>query len=183
MIIEHLLIAAAAPAIHFGGKAIVIWWWPFAFAFLKNMFILLDIIIIIGIVMVLGRFQKLGGDLYENIEQAIRSGRLSKGKAQRKWEEAQELMQSDSLEDNKRAAGIAENILDECLRSANFSGENLERRITKIPDSQLNFKDDIIWAHRMKVRLETEPELETDKEEIERVFYIFERAMKEMNIL
>ncbi len=183
MIITHLLITAAAPVVRFGGQAIVIWWWPFAFVFLRNMFILLDIIIIIGIVMVLGRFRKLGGDLYDNLEQAMKSGRLSKGRAQRKWEEAQELMQSDNLENKKRAVGIAEGILDECLRSANFSGENLERRILKIPDSQLNFKDDMIWAYRMKVRLENEPGLETDKEEIERVFYIFERAMKEMNIL
>ncbi len=161
----------------------VVWWWPFAFVFFKNMFILLDLIIILGIVMVIGRYRRIGGDIYDAIEDAMKSGKLSKGRMQRKWEEAQELMQSDDLEENKKAAGIAENILDECLRSANFSGENLEGRIAKIPDSQLNFKDDIIWACRMKARLENEPEMETDKEEVERVFYIFERAMKEMNIL
>lgn len=187
MIFEQFLLAvsslSSAPVIHVGGRATVIWWWPFAFAFLKNMFILLDIILIIAIILVVGRFQRISGDIYDAIENAMKSGKLSKGRAQRKWEEAQELIKSDDLEDNKRGASVAESILDECLRSANYSGENLERRISKIPDSQLNFKDDIIWAYRMKVRFENEPGLETDKEEAERVFYVFERAMKELNIL
>jgi hypothetical protein len=184
MIFEHLFIQAmSAPVIRLGRESFVLWWWPFVFTFFKNMFILLDIILVIGIVMVVGRFQRIGGDIYDAIESAINSGNLSKGKAQRKWEEAQELIQSDNLEDKKRAVSIAEGIMDECLKSANFSGDNLEGRISKIPDSQLDFKDDIVWAYRMKVRLENEPQIETDKEEIERVFYIFERAMKDLNIL
>ncbi|MFA7170756.1 MAG: hypothetical protein WC180_02085 [Candidatus Paceibacterota bacterium] len=184
MIFDQLLIqAVAAPVIHLGRSAITLWWWPFVFAFLKNMYILLDIILVVGIVMVLGRFKKLGREIYDAVEEAINSGKLSKGKAQRKWEEAQQLIESDSLEDKKRGVYVAEGILDDCLRSASLSGENLERRILKVPDTEINFREDIVWAYRMKVRLETEPELETDAEEVERVFYIFERTMKELDIL
>jgi len=184
MIFEHLLIQAASyPVINLGESKIALWWWPFTFLLIKNMFILLDIIIFVGIVMVMGRFRKLGREIYDAVEAAIASGKISKGKIQRKWAEARRLIESDSIEDNKEATAIAEGLLDDCLRSANLSGENLEKRISKIPDTEINFRDDIIWAYRMKVRLESEPAFETDKEEVERVFRIFERAMKELNIL
>lgn len=184
MIFEHLLIqVVAAPVLHLGKESITLWWWSFVFAFIKNMFILLDIIVLVGIIMVVGRLKKLGREIYDAVQEAMASGKLSKGKAQRKWEEAQSLIESDNIEDKKQATVIAEKILDDCLRSASLSGENLEVRILKLPDTEINFRDDIVWAHRMKVRLESEPGFETDTEEIERVFYIFERAMKELNIL
>lgn len=184
MIFDQLLIqAAAAPVIHLGESAILLWWWPFVFAFVRDMFILLDIILVVGIVMVLGRFKKLGREIYDAVEEAMNSGKLSKGKAQRKWEKAQSLIESGDLEDKKQGVYIAEEILDDCLRSANLSGENLERRILRVPDTEINFRDDVVWAYRMKVRLETESGFETDAEEVERVFYIFERMMKELNIL
>jgi hypothetical protein len=184
MIFEHLLIqAVAAPVLHLGKASITLWWWPFVFAFIKNMFILLDILVLIGIVMVSRRLNKLGREIYDAVEEAIASGKLSKGKAQRKWEEAQQLIKSDNIEDKKQAVYIAEGILDDCLRSANLSGENLEGRISKLSDTEINFREDIIWAYRMKVRLESEPGLETDAEEVERTFYVFERTMKELNIL
>ena len=184
MIFDPLFLqAVSAPIVHIGKATIVLWWWPFVFAFIKNMFIILNIIILIGIIMVLGRFRRLGKEIYDAVEEAMASGKLSKGKAQRKWEEAQELIGSDDIEDKKKAAAIAEGILDDCLRSANLSGENLEKLLMKISDTEINFRDDIIWAHRMNVHLNSEPEFETDDEEVERVFYIFERAMKELNIL
>jgi hypothetical protein len=53
----------------------------------------------------------------------------------------------------------------------------------KIPEGQLNFQDDIIWAYKFKERLESDNAFSPDDEEINRAFYIFERTLKEMNIL
>lgn len=158
-------------------------WWPFVYAFIKNMYILLDIILVIAIVMVMGRFRRIGREIFDAVEQAIASGKISKGKVQRKWTEAREMVEAQDLESNKRGAIMAAGILDDCLRNANLSGDNLEGRMAKVRDTEINFRDDIIWAYRMNVRFESEPEFETDKEEVERVFYIFERALKELMIL
>jgi len=181
--IEHLLVMASVPVFYVGKVKLVLWWWPFVFAFFKNMFIILDLLLIVAIVMVIMRFQKMGREIFDAVEEAIASGKISKGKVQRQWDEARDLINSGSLEDNKEAIFIAEKILDDCLRSASLSGENLERRLLRIRDTEINFRDDIIWAYRIKVHLETEPDFETDKEELERAFYILERAMKELNIL
>lgn len=183
MSFEFPSLLAAASIIKIGGLKLNLWWWPFVFAFIKNMFIFLDAILIIAIVMVIKRSRHIGHEIFDAVEQAMASGKISKGRVQRKWEEARDLIGSGDLESNKRGAIMAADILDDCLRRASLSGDNLENRLSKMRETEINFRDDIIWAYRMKVRFESEPEFEADKDDAERVFYIFERAMKELAIL
>ena len=66
---------------------------------------------------------------------------------------------------------------------ANFSGSNVEERLKKIPDNQLEFKEDIVWAHKLKEKIAKDENFEVENEEAKRAVYIFERALKEMGIL
>jgi len=154
------------------------------FAFVKNLFVLMSIILFVATIMLLIRFQSLRVRFYESVEEAIESGTLSKGKIQRKWDEAKENMESDNMENRKKAVVVADGMLDSSLKAANFPGENLEKRLAKFSDTDINFKDDIIWAHRLVERIKLgEAEYEIDEEELKRAFYILERTMKELNIL
>lgn len=175
---------AAAQVVQIGDLRINLWWWPFVFAFIKNLYILLDIVLIIGIVLVFNRYKSFRLRIYESVEEAIESGTLSKERAQRKWEEARELMESDKMSDKKNAVLAAEDMLESALKSANISGENLEKKLAKFSETDINFKEDIIWAYRIGERIKSPEEgYEMDEEEVKRAFYILERTMKELNIL
>jgi len=183
MFTNILMLSAAAQSIRIGNYVVDLWWWPFVFACFKNMFILLDILLLVGIVMVFNRFQKFGVHVYEGVEEAITAGKISTGKLERKWEELKDLMKSPERSDRKKAVDRAEKLLDGVLKAANFSGENLEKRMTKIPEGQLNFQEDIVWAYKLREQMDSDPDYEPDDEEIKRAFYIYERTLKEMNIL
>ncbi len=78
---------------------------------------------------------------------------------------------------------LAENLLDMSLKYANFSGENLESRLKRIPEDQLHSKDNIIWAHKLKLKIESDRSDQVDSEEAKRAVDIFQRTLKELNIL
>ena len=161
-----------------------LWWWPFVFALIKNLYILMDAVLIIAVVMVFSRYKTFRLRIYESVEEAIESGSLSKEKIQRDWEEAKEFMESDNLSNKRRAVIMAEEMLDNSFKSANIPGDNLEKRLAKFSDAEINFKEDIIWAHKTAERIKNPEEgYGMDEEEIKRAFYIFERTMKELNIL
>jgi hypothetical protein len=183
MLSNFLLLLESAQIVQIGTFRINIWWWPFVFAFFKNMFILLDVIIFAAIIMLIGRFKVFSLRVYEGVEEAMASGRLSQGKVQRKWEDIKELSQSEKADDNMKAVVLAGAELDNVLRAANFPGENLQKRLLKIPAGQLNFYDDIIWAADFRKKIESDPDFSPDGEEIKRSFYIFERALKDLSVL
>lgn len=143
----------------------------------------MTILVLVATVVLFSRFKTLRTNLYESIEEALESGKFSKDKAQRKWEEIKEFSQSEDDEKIKKAVIAAEETLDSILKAGNFPGENLAKRVEKIPDNQINFKDDIIWAFKFKERMQKEIDFELDKEEARRAFYIFERTLKELNVL
>jgi hypothetical protein len=178
-----IILGAAVQVLHFGGLEINLWWWPFVFAFFKNIFILLDLLLLVGLVLVFRRFRIFGLRVYEAVEEAVNSGKISPARMQRKWEATAELMASERSSDRKKAAVEAEKLLDNVLRLANFPGENLEKRLIKIPEGRLNFQDDLVWAAKFTDSLGSDPTFAPDDEEINRAYYIFERTLKELNIL
>jgi hypothetical protein len=183
MFTKMIILGAAAEVLHIGGLEISLWWWPFVFAFFKNIFILLDVLLLVGLVLVLRRFRIFGLRVYESVEEAVNSGKISTARMQRKWEVAADLMSSERLADRKKAVSEAEKLLDSVFRMANIPGENMEKRLEKLPEGKLNFQDDLLWAYKFKVSMESDPTFSPDDEEIKRAFYIFERSLKELGIL
>lgn len=183
MFSNFLLLLESAQIIQVGTFRINIWWWPFVLAFLKNTFILLDVMIFAAIIMLIGRFKVFSLRVYEGVEEAMSSGRLSQNKVQGKWKGIKELSQSEKIDDNKQAVAMADEILNNVFMAANFPGENLQKRLLKIPAGQLNFYDDVVWASDFKKKIESDPEFSPDSEEIKRAFYIFERTLKDLNVL
>lgn len=183
MIYDPITIHAVSSVIRIGGLRLDLWWWPFIFTLIKNLFVFMDILIFIAMILLIYRFQSFRAKVYEAVEEAMESGRLPKEKMQRKWDLIKEDMDSESAENKKKALSAAIEILDNIFKSANISGDSLEMRIMKIPENQLNFREDIVWAYKLNQSMDADPNLEVDGEEMGRAFYILERALKELNVL
>jgi hypothetical protein len=161
-----------------------IWWWPYLFAFVKYFLIFLTVLFAAGIVLVLIRIQgSFKIRIREAVEEAMEAGRLPKTRVQKRWEIIISNVESSNSENYKKAVVLAEKLFDDVLKAANFSGEDLENRLKKVPENQLDFKDDIIWSSKLKNKILSDENLEIDHEEAKRAVYVFERALKELNIL
>jgi len=181
---EYFLTQATSQLVlEVGNAEINLWWWPIIFTFVRDTLILITIVLFVATVMVFSRFQSLRTRIYNAIEEALESGKLSKGKTQRKWEEIRGYAESENREENEKALFESGKLLDDALKMANFSGDNLEMRIKKIPDSQIDFKEDIIWAYRLGEKIKAGESAQVDREEIRRGIHIFERTLKDLNIL
>jgi hypothetical protein len=160
------------------------WWWPYLFAFVKYFLIFLTVLLTVGIILVLIRIQgSFKVRIKEAVEEAMEAGRLPKTKTQKRWEVIISGVKSNNPKDYKKAVISAEELFDDVLKAAGFSGEDLESRLKKVPENQLDFKDDIVWSFNLKNKILSDENLEIDHEEAKRAVYIFERALKELNIL
>lgn len=180
---SHLFLAATAQVVKIGGLRLNLWWWPFIFTFFKTMFILLDILIVFAILLLLTRRRGSAGKVYDLVDEAVASGKISPAKIQRKWEQIKEMSEAEDLGERKQAIGKAEKILDDVLKAAAIPGENLSKRLAGIPENQMNFQDDLLWASQLRESLETDPNFAPEEEEIKRAFYVFERTLRDLNIL
>ncbi|NOQ68190.1 hypothetical protein GQ568_01995 [Patescibacteria group bacterium] len=181
---EIIQSAQAEEILEIGNLAINVSWWPYLFAMVKYLLIFMTILFIIGIILILIRVE--GGfkiRIKEAMEEAMEAGRLPKTKVQKEWEAISYNLDSNNSEDYKKAVASAEELFNRVLKMANFSGSNIEDRLRKIPDSQLEFKEDIIWAHKLKEKIFEDESFEVEREEAKRAVYIFERALKEMGVL
>ncbi len=181
---EIIQFAQAEEILEIGNLTINISWWPYLFAMIKYLLIFMTILFATGIILILIRTEgSFKIRVREAVEEAIEAGRLPKTKTQKEWEAISHNVDSNHFEDYKKAVVSAEKLFNRVLKSANFSGSNIEDRLKKIPDSQLEFKEDIIWAHRLKEKIFEDENFEVEHEEAKRAVYIFERALKEINII
>ncbi|MBW6440969.1 hypothetical protein K0B03_02975 [Patescibacteria group bacterium] len=176
--------ANTAQVLEVGNLTLNIGWWPFLFALIKYFLIFLTILLMVAIIMILIRVE--GGfktRIKEAVEEAMEVGRLPKTKTQKEWELIKENIKSENPEDFKNAVVLAERMFNRVLKMANFSGTNIEQRLKKIPDSQMEFKDEIIWSAKLAENIISNSSFGVDHEEAKRAINIFERALKEMNII
>ena len=159
-------------------------WWPYFYGAIKYFMIGMTVLFITGIILILMRVE--GGfkiRIKEAIEEAKEAGRLPRTKTQNKWETVVSRIESEDANDYKKAVVLAEELFSNVLKAAKFSGDNLEKKLSKISDNQLEFKEDIIWAYKLKEKISSDESFVIDHEEVKRAVYIFKRALKEMNII
>ena len=159
-------------------------WWPYFYGAIKYFMAGMAVLFATGIILILMRVE--GGfkiRIKEAIEEAKEAGKLPKTKTQNKWEAVTSNVESEEVDDYKKAVVLAEELFTNVLKAANFSGENLEKKLNKIPDNQLEFKEDIIWAYKLKEKISSDEDFTVDHEEAKRAVYIFQRALKEMHVI
>jgi len=181
--------ALAAEEIEVGNIIITVdaWWWPhllFAVGIIKYFFIFFTIVFIAAIILILIRIQgSFKIKIKEAVEEAMEAGKLPKTKTQEEWDAIVSNADSNNQEDYKKAVILAEELFERILKIAGFSGENIEQRLKKISDDQLEFKEDIVWAYKLKNRISSDENFEVDHEEARRAVNIFQKALKKLNIL
>ena len=181
---EIIQSAQAAEVLEIGNLTINVGWWPYLFLVIKYFFIFLTILFVVAIILILIRVE--GGfkiRIKEAIEEAMEAGRLPKTKTQREWDVISSAVESDDQNDFKKAVILSEKLFNKVLKAANFSGSNIKERLKKIPDDQLDFKEDLIWSYKLKEKIENDISSDIDHEEAKRAVYVFQRALKEMNVL
>jgi len=159
-------------------------WWPYFYGAIKYFMVGMTFLFIVGIILIVIRVE--GGfkvRIKEAIEEAKEAGKLPKTKTQNKWKIISSKIESEDADDYKKAVVLAEELFTNVLKAANFSGENLTKKLSKIPDSQLEFKEDIVWAYELKEKILLDENFTVDREEAKRAVYVFKRALKEMNVL
>jgi len=159
-------------------------WWPYFYGAIKYFMIGMTMLFIVGIILILIRVE--GGfkiRIREAIEEAKEVGKLPKTKTQNKWENIISKIESEDSNNHKMAVVLAEDLFTNVLKAANFSGDTLEKKLSKIPDNQLEFKEDIIWAYKLKEKILSDENFVVDYEETKRAVYIFKRALKEISVI
>jgi hypothetical protein len=144
----------------------------------------MSVLLIIGIILILIRVE--GGfkiRIKEAIEEAKEAGKLPKTKTQNKLEVINSNIESKNPDDYKKAVVLAEKLFSNIMKTANLSGENLEKKLSKLPNNQLEFKDDVIWAYKLKEKIISDEDFTVDHEEAKRAVYIFQRALKEIGVI
>jgi len=176
--------AQANAVLEIGNFTVNIWGWNYFFIAVKYLLMFYSFVIILDLILVFSRIQDgFKIRMKEAIEEAIEAGKLPRTKTQRKWDAVVSSVESNNPEDYKEAVVLAEKLFDYVLRSANFSGENLKKRLEKVPDNQMDFKEDIIWAYSLKEAILSDSSFEVDHEEAKRAVYVFQRALKEWGVL
>ena len=159
-------------------------WCSYLFALVKYFLMFYTVFLFVTIILILIRIQgSFKIRIKEAIEEAMEVGKLPKTKTQEKIEIISSAIESDNPKDYEKAAVLAGELFDKVLKVANFSGDTLEKRVNKISDNQLNFKEDIVWACRLKDKILMDEEFEIDHEEAKRAVYIFQRALKEIGVI
>jgi len=164
----------------------ILWfpWYSYLFAAAKYFLMFYTAILFVAIILILIRIQgSFKIRIREAVEEAMEVGKLPKTKTQEKIEAISSAIESDKPEDYENAVILAGELFDRVLKVANFSGDTLEKRVSKVSDSQLNFKEDIIWACRLKEKILIDEEFKVDHEEARRAVYIFQRALKEIGVI
>jgi len=159
-------------------------WWPYFYSAIKYFMVGMTVLFTIGIILILIRVE--GGfkiRIKEAIEEAKEVGKLPKTKTQNKWEIITAKIESKDTDDYKKAVVLAEELFTGVLKAASFSGENLEKKLNKIPDNQLEFKEDIVWSYKLKEKILADEGFAVDHEEAKHAVYVFQRALKEMHVL
>lgn len=174
----------AQEIIEIGGLTIDVSWWPYLFWLIKCFFIFLTISFTAGIILILYRVEDgFKIRIKEIIAEAIEDGKLSKSKIQKQWESISLDVESKDPDDYKNAVILAEKLFNRVLKVANFSGDSVEQKLRKIPEGQLELKDEIVWSSKLRERIVNNPSFDVDPEEAKRAISVFEKTLKEMGVL
>ncbi len=176
--------AQAEEILEIDNLPIHIWWLPYLFLAVKYFLMFLSVLLAVATVLVLVRIQgSFKVKIKEAVEEALEAGRLPKTRFQKEWDTVISKVESNNPEDYKEAVVLAERLFERVLKLAEFSGENLEKRLEKVPENQLEFKEEIIWAHNLRNKILSNANLEVAHEEAKRAVDIFQRGLRELNVL
>lgn len=149
----------------------------------KIVFILISLYLLIWIVVLLFKTQwlriRFSGDAAEFL------GRRSVGsrKATKRWRRISRRLRSGKEKEYKLAIVEADRFLDEVLKRIGYQGETMTARLEQIAVSSLSSIDSVRQAHTIRNTIMHEPDYDVTLDETKRVLGIYEKALREVEML
>jgi len=119
----------------------------------------------------------------ERLVDVLGAGNLARMRSLRGWRRIQKNMKSDKMADWKTAISDADKILDDVLKMSGLQGETIDDRFNQVTDELISNANQIREAHRLRMRIEKEPELVFRKEDALAAVFIYQRAFEELKLI
>jgi hypothetical protein len=108
---------------------------------------------------------------------------ITRGKLQKRWDSVLLLIGSNEISSWKAAILESAQMLDEILKTTQYSGETLGEKLDGMVEVQLRNLDQIKSANKIKNRIVQEDGFEISKEEAQKIVEIFGDAMKFFEVI
>lgn len=119
----------------------------------------------------------------ELYKEALKMGALSKGGLPKKWREI--LLKTESREEASHKLAIieADVLLDDVLRKMGYSGATMTEKLEKITVNQLKTINELKEVHRVRNNILHDPDFKLSPQRAKEVIELYEKVLKEMDIL
>jgi len=103
--------------------------------------------------------------------------------ALRKWRQIERYSESSSISKQKLAVMEAENLLDKTLKRMGYEGDNIEQRLEQAPKGKIDNLKEVKIAHELRNDIAYDPDYQLQKEEVEKALGIYEKALKDLEVI
>ena len=149
----------------------------------KIVFIVISIYLLVWIVVLLLKTKwfrlRFSGDAAEFL--GYRS--VGPRKATKRWRRISRRLASGKKEEYKLAIVEADRFLDEVLTKIGYQGKTMADRLEQITQSNLSSVDSVREAHTIRNTIMHEPDYDITLDETKRVLDIYEKALREVEML
>ncbi|MCX6765706.1 MAG: hypothetical protein NT136_01975 [Candidatus Moranbacteria bacterium] len=108
---------------------------------------------------------------------------VPKSQMRKKWAKIRKRLESDNVSQYKVAIIEADSIADKILAGIGFRGKNMTERLEAATPAQLDNLEDIRHAHQIRNRVIQEASFSIDKETAEQVIEVYEKLLKNLELL
>lgn len=151
---------------------------------LKVISVILSIFFIISIFALLFKIRKsIKEGLLTITENGSASDSSFKKETDEKWQAVLDKLDKNNESDYKLAIIEADKIFDDLLKRLGYIGDDMGERLKQISSVQLANIDDVWQAHKARNRIAHEPGFKIKRSEAEQVVKIYQRAMKNLEVL
>jgi hypothetical protein len=119
----------------------------------------------------------------ENYMDILGVGNLPRRRSARAWLQIKKRLKTGDEENLKTAIAEADKILDELLKISGHEGENMDERLKQLDAAKLSNINDILSTHKIRQRIEAEPEFHITKQEIELIINIYKKSFQELGLI
>ena len=149
----------------------------------KIVFILISLYLLVWIVVLLFKTQWFHLRFLGDVEGCVGYRSVGFRKATKRWRRISRRLASGKEKEYKLAVVEADRFLDEVLKKIGYQGETMTARLEQIAVSSLSSIDSVRQAHTIRNAIMHEPDYTVTLDEAKKVLGIYEKALREVEML
>ncbi len=155
------------------------------FYYIKIIAIIYTAILFIAIVLVVmnAKPKKIIKEAEKDLEAVFAAAESSPEKYEAKWQEILEKLESSDESSWHSAIMDADKFFDSVMRRLGYSGDTFGDRLKQVHTTEVSNLNDIWQAHRTRNSLSHDINFTISQDEARRTVGIYERAMKDLDVL